>query len=122
MKILLKTLGHFTLSPLQKGRIAKLFKYIPPLYPLWNFLLTRFEHFLVDIYILSFPKSGRTWLRVLLTKLFNLKFKTPLDLELFRITSVHPNLPTIQFAHHPFREDRMLTQGKVLYVRNNRDI
>ena len=51
-----------------------------------------------DVFIISFPKSGRTWLRLLLGKLFALHFKLEiteeLDLLLFeKLASICPDLP-----------------------------
>ena len=54
-----------------------------------------------DVYIISFPKSGRTWLRVLIGKalaeLFDLDDRELLDT--YKITC-KLNIPVIQFTHH----------------------
>ncbi len=55
---------------------------------------------ITDVYILSFPKSGRTWLRVLIGKtlaqLFSVDEKEILNT--FQLTRSHP-IPVIQFNH-----------------------
>lgn len=55
---------------------------------------------ITDVYILSFPKSGRTWLRVLIGKtlaqLFSVDEKGILNT--FQLTRSHP-IPVIQFNH-----------------------
>jgi len=53
------------------------------------------------VFFLSPPKSGRTWLRVMLTRVFHLAFGTPAD-RILRFSNVHrlaPAVPTILFTH-----------------------
>ena len=54
-----------------------------------------------DIYILSFPKCGRTWLRMLLGQAIQSHFRrTDEDpTELFKITRRIEEMPTVRFTH-----------------------
>ncbi|WP_330333764.1 sulfotransferase domain-containing protein [Streptomyces sp. NBC_00536] len=56
-----------------------------------------------DVYVLSFPKCGRTWLRVLMAKAISLHWGLPMelcrDLRLEEFSAVDPRIPTITFWH-----------------------
>ncbi|HLC81295.1 MAG TPA: sulfotransferase domain-containing protein [Candidatus Nanoarchaeia archaeon] len=41
---------------------------------------------LIDAYIISFPKSGRTWVRMLLAQALSLEFNQKLNLDLYKMT------------------------------------
>ena len=91
-----------------------------------------------DVFIISFPKSGRTWLRLLLGKLFALHFKLEitekLDLLSFeKLSSICPDIPLIHFSHddNPHRKipdelstDKTMYKNKkvIFLVRDIRDI
>nr|WP_319997125.1 sulfotransferase domain-containing protein [uncultured Draconibacterium sp.] len=44
-----------------------------------------------DAYIVSYPKSGRTWLRFILANYFNLLYKLNLDVDLYNFFNILPN-------------------------------
>jgi len=54
-----------------------------------------------DVVLISFPKAGRTWLRLLLAKSLALRFGVPEGelLELHRLAERHPGLPRIRVKH-----------------------
>ena len=53
-----------------------------------------------DIYVLSYPKSGRTWLRVLIGKYLSLKYNLPEDEILStEFMSTSSGLPRVKFSH-----------------------
>lgn len=56
-----------------------------------------------DVYVISFPKCGRTWLRTLMGKAIsearNLPFTLFRDLELLEFSRADPSLPKIKFLH-----------------------
>jgi len=57
-----------------------------------------------DYAIVSYPKSGRTWLNVILSKYFQLRHDLP-DYMLIRHGNLHrrnPSIPTILFTHDTF--------------------
>ncbi len=89
-----------------------------------------------DIYVVSFPKAGRTWLRVLLGKYFCQKYGVSdnLMLEIYQLTK-KAGLPTMLFTHDksslmeaiPYSHlsfNRKKYQGKkvVFLVRDIRDV
>jgi hypothetical protein len=90
---------------------------------------------LVDVYLLSYPKSGRTWLRLMLGKALALRFDLEnVDLlELYHLTSSLAGVPRIKAVHdespHLKTVDELPTnktryQGKqvILLVRDPRDV
>ena len=52
-----------------------------------------------DIIFTSFPKTGRTWFRVLLMRYYQLYYDLPLDPTNFNFITLHPNAPKIFFTH-----------------------
>jgi hypothetical protein len=54
-----------------------------------------------DVVLISFPKAGRTWLRLLLAKSLALRFGVPEGelLELHRMAERHPGMPRIRVKH-----------------------
>ena len=50
---------------------------------------------IADAYIISFPKSGRTWIRMLLAQTISLKKGTKLNLDLYKTTLGDKSLPNI---------------------------
>jgi len=60
-----------------------------------------------DYAIVSYPKSGRTWLNVILSKYFQLRYDLP-DYLLIRHGNLHrrnPSIPTILFTHDSYTRD-----------------
>lgn len=88
-----------------------------------------------DAFIISYPKCGRTWLRLLLGKFLQRKFGFAEDRELFELhalTSALPNVPTVEVSHDDYAHLKPLAaierskqryRGKkvVLLVRDPRD-
>lgn len=52
-----------------------------------------------DVIFTSFPKTGRTWFRVLLMRYCQLYFNLVLDPTNFNFHTLHPNAPKIIFTH-----------------------
>lgn len=89
----------------------------------------------VDVYILSYPKCGRTWLRLMLGKVLALRFcLEDVDLlELQVLTLSLPGVPRIKISHDdcphlktadelPARKTRYQDKKVVLLVRDPRDV
>lgn len=56
----------------------------------------------VNLYIISFPKCGRTWLRVMMAKFLSLHYKIPLegkDIIWINNLSRYSEVPNIHFTH-----------------------
>jgi len=74
-------------------------KSIGRLAPEW--VVDRYRHWTTDAYVVSFPKSGRTWFRTMLGTALQLQFGT----RAVDPTSVHlmwmldPNVPRLLFTH-----------------------
>eukprot|EP01104_Vermistella_antarctica_P009601 TRINITY_DN2481_c0_g1_i1.p1 TRINITY_DN2481_c0_g1~~TRINITY_DN2481_c0_g1_i1.p1 ORF type:complete len:278 (+),score=41.76 TRINITY_DN2481_c0_g1_i1:687-1520(+) len=72
------------------------------------------------VYVVSFPKSGRTWLRVMLGEFFNLHYTLGLEDDkkrLFQVEKLHrwfPQVPEISFTHGslPSDSNKMKKSGK----------
>jgi len=54
---------------------------------------------LIDYYIVSHPKAGRTWLRTILAKAIAEHFKVPMQLNLLTIRRYNRRIPGIEFTH-----------------------
>ena len=74
-----------------------------------NSAFTRYQEFKkiqgTDVFIISYPKCGRTWLRLLLGKYLQLQFGFDEDaqlLELHALTSKFPGLPRVEITHDDF--------------------
>ena len=52
-----------------------------------------------DVYVISYPKSGRTWLRTLIGKYLSLKYKLPEDEILSADITSQIGLPSVSFTH-----------------------
>lgn len=87
---------------------------------------------LTDVVVISFPKSGRTWLRVMLSKYFSLQYNHEFVLNFFEYKKhVSWKLPYI-FFHHAISDDLMhvdkceiqkRVRAKVVFlVRDPRDV
>ncbi len=69
--------------------------------------------------IVSFPKSGRTWLRTTLAKYIELYYSVPFNVELDNLPE---NIPKIKFTHivHSIRNAK--AKGIVVLLRDPRDV
>jgi len=67
-----------------------------------------------DVVLISFPKAGRTWLRLLLAKSLALRFGVPEGeiLELGRLAERHPGMPRIQVKHDD--DPQLKTPGELV--------
>ena len=98
-------------------------------------LVQAYDHRIADAYVVSFPKCGRTWLRLMLGKAIDDHFGLGADdlMELTRMADRCPALPRIVFSHDDNAQfkapDRIETskerfRGKkvVFLVRDPRDV
>ncbi|MER0447918.1 sulfotransferase domain-containing protein [Streptomyces sp. Edi4] len=77
-----------------------------------------------DIHVLSFPKCGRTWLRLLMAKAISISWGLPMeicrDLRLEEFSSADPRIPKITFSHDDqvgWRTPAQLSTDKAPYRR-----
>ncbi|MCI0429798.1 MAG: sulfotransferase domain-containing protein [Rhodospirillales bacterium] len=86
----------------------------------------------IDAYVVSYPKCGRTWVRMMLGH-YLLRGRPGDPLEIFELTRREPGTPTIEFTHDDYPQlkpsgrlfsDKSIYQGKqvVLLVRDPRDV
>jgi len=85
-----------------------------------------------DVIIFSFPKSGRTWLRLIIAKYYSLVYGIPLSLEIFEMASRSKKVPKILFTHVIYTKkikgknildiDRYKKNKLIFLVRDPRDI
>jgi hypothetical protein len=86
-----------------------------------------------DWVLMSWGKSGRTWLRVMLSRAYTLKANLPASelLDFDNLKAVHPELPAVFFTHNNYLRDytgnaqsKSHFKGKriVLLVRDPRDV
>lgn len=115
------------LSPTSRSRIRAI---VP------DPLLRWYAHRNTDVYLLSYPKCGRTWLRLMMGKAMACHFNLPEDEELLFLRSNrrwHPQMPRITVIHddHPMLKtpDELETskawyrEKKVIFlVRDPRDV
>jgi Sulfotransferase domain len=81
------------ISPAARKRIARL---IP------RRVLASYRHRRADVYLVSFPKCGRTWLRVMVGRVIQLRFGLPAGtdlVELHRLAELDPRIPCIVATH-----------------------
>lgn len=69
--------------------------------------------------VVSFPKSGRTWLRALLAKYFELTYDTPFDVE---FENLPQKLPSFQFTHIVQSLKHARNKKIVILLRDPRDV
>jgi hypothetical protein len=86
----------------------------------------------IDAFILSYPKCGRTWVRLMLGR-YLLRGEAGDPLKLFDITRRNPALPTIEVSHDDYPHwkpytslhmDKAMYRGKtvIFLVRDPRDV
>jgi len=75
-------------------------RYVRNLFP--GYVLRWNVHHNTDVYILSYPKCGRTWLRLMIGRAITLHFNLPLDEDVLLLNfkkRIHPNVPRIRVEH-----------------------
>jgi hypothetical protein len=81
------------LSPRTRKRLAAI---------LPDRLLGAYRRRRTDVYLVSFPKCGRTWLRVMVGRVFQLQFDLPAGadlVELHRLAEHDPRIPCVVATH-----------------------
>lgn len=93
-------------------------------------------------FLTSYPKSGRTWFRFILSNYFNAKADLKLGVDLHSTFSIVPNfdcdpvrgipayhqaglpsrIPLILVTHHPYRRSIFLNRPIIFMVRDPRDV
>lgn len=95
-----------------------------------------FIHKQVEVYLISYPKCGRTWLRLMIGKALASHFRLPEEEDILLLKDVrklHPNIPVIKVEHddHPmYKTPQELQTSKeafrdkkvILLVRDPRDV
>ena len=94
--------------------------------PLGRYLVEARDSWQADAFVLSFPKCGRTWLRVLLGRVFQLHFKLDhprIERKLFRLHKLYrlnPAIPRVILFHddHPhWKKPEEMKRSKARYAR-----
>ena len=65
-------------------------------------LLGSYRRMRTDVYLVSFPKCGRTWLRVMIGRVLQLQYDLPPDadlVELHRLAELDARVPCIVATH-----------------------
>lgn len=78
-----------------------------------SYLRKKFINPKTEFYIISFPKSGRTWLRFFLSKYFYLNFNRPEGLD-FRSFFKNKKIPRIGFTHCEAHKKNKFTEVKII--------
>ena len=102
-----------------KGRLSILGEYISPPRVL--------ERMRSDLYIISYPKTGRTWLRMLMKQALHQHLGIPIKdpLEFHELTNYDNRLPRISVAHDDephWKKPSELTTNKKRWYRNKKVI
>lgn len=102
-----------------------------------KFIRQYYHHRIIDVYVLSYPKSGRTWLRMLLASvidnLLELNLEDKIKTSTLKLTHKLKEVPTIQFLHDDdpgrtdyrrlnLNKDRFRNKKVVLLIRDPRDV
>lgn len=100
----------------------------------WNKYLRWYEEQKADVILISYPKCGRTWLRLILGKALQLHFQLPENelINLWGLAALHPAIPKISVTHddephykspETLQRDKKKYQDKkiILLVRDPRD-
>jgi len=106
-----------TPQPLMDNYISIRKNVIRPLYKKYK-LAKNYES--VDFLVVSYQKSGRTWVRFLLAKYFELTYGIDFTLELSTI--LHDQVPKIAFTHHFDDLEYFKNKSIVMLTRDPRDI
>ena len=99
-------------------------------------ILRWYAHRKTDIYLLSYPKCGRTWLRLMLGKAIALHFSLPDEEDILFLRTnrkVHPDVPIITVVHDDspmlkspdeleVSKKRFHNKKVILLVRDPRDV
>jgi len=99
-------------------------------------ILRWYSHKNTDVYLISYPKCGRTWLRLMIGRVFIQYFSLPENedtLLLRRIKRPHPDMPMITIVHddrpmlkapHELEESKSRYRDKkvIFMVRDPRDV
>lgn len=110
----------------------KFFVHLPPVKYAWFF----FIWLISDVYIISHPKNGRTWLRMMLGKALALTYGiNKEDLDLYKITWLNSRAPNVATMHSvvgnysklpkfkPLRIPKAYSNKKIILVfRDPRDV
>lgn len=66
-----------------------------------SYLVAQYKHLKTDAYLISYPKSGRTWLRVLIGKILCEQFKLPdeIMLDTYKVTTAASGILRTQLTH-----------------------
>lgn len=109
-------------------------RYVRNLFP--GYILRWYAHHNTDVYIFSYPKCGRTWLRLMIGRAITLHFNLPLEEDVLLLNfkkRIHPDIPRIRVEHddRPMlkRPDELLADKSkyknkniVFLVRDPRDV
>lgn len=95
-------------------------------------LLERWKHWRTQVYLLSYPKCGRTWLRLMIGKAlveeYRLEVKNPM--EIGSMHHLHPAIPRVRLSHERKHmgssnvgsKERYAGKTVILLVRDPRDV
>lgn len=87
---------------------------------------------LVGIHVVSYPKSGRTWVRYFIAQYFSKLYGVSDDLNFRSLIKRHRKIPRFQFDHHDFKAsdvdtyldviDALKNKRVLLIIRDPRDV
>lgn len=95
------------------------------------------NHLITDVYVISFPKCGRTWLRILIGRAFqqyfNLAIPNEYYLNIHKMNDINKKIPRIAFRHEnspQWKKPEELSEDKsrfkkhkvIFLVRDPRDV
>ncbi len=86
-----------------------------------------FIHKRVEVYLISYPKCGRTWLRLMIGKALALYFSLPEGEDVLLLNDLstrHPNIPVIKVEHedHPMHKTPQELQTSKEHFRDKKVI